>query len=128
MRADQITTISYPSKMATITINNCSGVVINQGLPHIADSSPPPAKKMPNLPDVVPAEQNSCAPPRQRRFLHPFVCESCGNDYMVKGSLVRHQKRYCGREQGEFVCPYCGKHFFQKYNLQTHIKSTTCMN
>lgn len=59
-----------------------------------------------------------------------FQCEFCGNNFISKKQLCRHQKSavYCLKKQGksttEFKCNYCDMAFSNIISLERHQKNT----
>jgi len=52
---------------------------------------------------------------------HKYKCTVCGNEYVRKNALARHELTHTGLKP--YVCSYCGKQFNYDTNLKRHIKS-----
>jgi hypothetical protein len=77
------------------------------------DRNPPSMSRMPAVP----------APPPTPLALHtgdrPFICDSCGASFALKGSLKKHVR---GVHTGSkpYQCDICGRTFSQSSNLNVH--------
>ena len=55
-----------------------------------------------------------------------FVCDICGNSYVLYESLRRHMRVH--NEQNQLACEECGKKFTEKLTLQRHMTIHTGMD
>ncbi|KRF97456.1 uncharacterized protein Dwil_GK26972 [Drosophila willistoni] len=49
----------------------------------------------------------------------PYICQTCGRQYQVLGTLTRHMRKECNQPK-KYVCRMCGRGFHYNFKLQDH--------